>query len=272
MPPCVNPASAAPSAPPPRSAPAAGEEVRLCLEAQQGSDAALDRMVRRHLPLVHRVARRYARGNASLDDLVNEGSIGLMRAVRKYDPRHGLPFVPYAVWWVKQAMIMFLIQHNQGSISLPIRKVQLQKRLRREEDELAARLGRTPTESEVAARLGVTQDELCEIRHLVPEYLSWDDHHAGSETGEAAEGHPAESRVDRERLRNALEILVEDLPHKDRAGVRLYFGLAGGSEIDNYADLGRTLSMTREGARQMIQRSLRRLRSDPRAARLTGWL
>jgi len=246
------------------------EEESLCVRAQAGDDSALTRMVRSHLGLVVRIARRYRRQGVALEDLINEGNIGLVRAVRKYDASHGLPFVPYAVWWVKQAMIMFLIQHGQGAISLPIRKVQLLKRARREADLLKTVLGRRPSKAEVAERLDKEPSELEALEQAVPEYVAWEDY-LEEPRAAGAERHPAEERVDGRRLRGALEHLVERLPAKDQSGVRLYFGLDGGAGM-NYADLGRTLSMTREGARQMIKRSLKRLRADPGTAPLASYL
>lgn len=247
------------------------DEIDLCLRAQAGDDMALARMARGNLKMVVRLARRYRRSTVSLEDLINEGNIGLVRAVRKYDPQYGLPFVPYAMWWVKQAMIMFLIQHGQGAISLPIRKVQLLKRLRREEDRLKTQLGRRPTTEELAARLNRDPQELRDLRRAIPEYVAFEEHLEDGGSPRPEELHPAEQAVDNRRLRGALEHLVDRLPCKDRDGVRLYFGLDGGAGM-NYADLGRSLSMTREGARQMIKRSLRRLREDPTVGPLLSYL
>lgn len=248
------------------------EEERLCRAAQEGDPRALGRMVQAHLPLVRRLARRYQRAAVALDDLVNEGNIGLVRAVRKFDASHGLPFVPYAVWWIKQSIIMFLIQHGQGAISLPIRKVQFLKRMRREEDGLKTLLGRRPTDQELASHLSRPLESIREARHLMPEYVAWEDYlREDRAPGTCADAHPAEANVDQGRLRRGLEQLVSNLPVRDREGVRLYFGLDGGHGM-NFADLGRSLSMTREGARQMIKRSLRRMRADPRSGPLESYL
>lgn len=247
-----------------------GDLAEACLRAQDGDEVALERAVRAHLRLVARLARRYRRKGVSLDDLVNEGNIGLVRAIRKFDPEFGMPFVPYAMWWIKQAMIMFLIQHGQGAISLPIRKVQMLKRLRREEDQLKIQLGRAPTEAELAERVNLAPEKIQNLRRHLPEYVAWEDFREEPKEDREAP-HPAESRVDNRRLRGVLEEMVEDLPDRDRQGVRLYFGLDGGVGM-NYADLGRSLEMTREGARQMIKRSLRRLRENPRARPLQHWL
>jgi RNA polymerase sigma factor (sigma-70 family) len=247
------------------------EEAKLCLSAQAGDELALERMVRANLGLVHRTARRYRRQNVALDDLVNEGSLGLMRAVRKFNPSFGLPFVPYAIWWVKQAMIMFLIQHGQGVISLPIRKVQLLKRIRREESTLESLFGRKPTDQELSQHLGRSPEEIHGLRNSVPEYVAWEDYIEEPGSNHPRGRHPAEVQVDRHRLRKALESLVHDLPTRDQRGVRLYFGLEGDGFM-NYADLGRSLEMTREGARQMIKRSLLRLRANPASLPLASYL
>jgi RNA polymerase sigma factor (sigma-70 family) len=225
-----------------------------------------------HQRLVMRLARRYTRQNVSVEDLINEGSIGLLRAARKFDPSHGLPFIPYASWWIKQAMIMFLIQHGQGAISLPIRKVQLSKRIRREEDTLKTVLGRSPTDVELSQRLSRSPEEIAEVRNVVPEYVGWEEYLAQDVSGnDIDQPHPAEAREDQRRLRRALGLAVNELPSRDQRGVRLYFGLEGGEGM-NFADLGRRLDMTREGARQMIKRSLRRLRMDPSIEPLTAFL
>lgn len=247
------------------------EERDLCVRAQAGDETALASMVRAHQGLVQRTARRYRRQNVALDDLVNEGNIGLVRAVRKFDPSFGLPFVPYAIWWVKQAMIMHLIQHGQGVISLPIRKVQLLKRIRREESHLESLFGRRPDDQELAEHLGRSREEVSEVRRAVPEYVAWEDYIEEPRNPRQDDSHPAETQVDQGRLRQALEDLVNGLPPRDQRGVRLYFGLDGQGSM-NYADLGRSLEMTREGARQMIMRSLRRLRAHPGVQPLSAYL
>lgn len=254
----------------PRMAP--GPDEQLCALYRAGDPGALERLLERHRSLVARVARRYVRRGVAPEDLASEGTIGLLRAARKFDPRFGLAFLPYAIWWVKQAMIMHVIQHGQGAIALPIRKVQLQKRLRREQEILKSTLGRDPTPAELARETGKGEAEVRDALQLTPEFLAWEDHLADTAGDGAPPGvHPAEAAVDRRRLRDELETLVRELPQKDQAGLRLYFGLDGGFGM-NFATLGRSLCMTREGARQMIKRSLGRLRSDPRSLGLSAWL
>lgn len=247
------------------------QDRQLCRRVQNQDPLALDELITRHGKVVRRLARKYLRAGVDPKDLEAEGSIGLIRAARKYDPKHGLPFVPYATWWIKQAMIMFLIQHGQGVISLPIRKVQLLKRLRREESTAEAALGRKPELEELAERLGRPVEELREVRECLPKVGSWEDLVVEpSDEGD----HTAQEAMDRVRtsqLRKDLDRSLAALPDRDRRGVELFFGLKGPS-LESFAELGRALSMTREGARQLVRRSLTKIRRLPEGERLARYL
>lgn len=243
------------------------EEVVLAARIKAGDEAALERMVLANLRLVLKIAYRYRSRQATFLDLVNEGNIGLIYASRKYDPRFGLRFSSYAVWWIKQAISLYLVQHAKGPISVPIRKVMLLQKINRESERMRSILGRSPTQEETARRMGLTTEVVEDAVRSVPEYTGWEDYlelHAGP-------SRDVEQDVDRRLCGDIIRKLMLDLPAHERLGMQLYFGLEG-QAASNFAQIGRVLNMSREGARQLVKRSLDKLRALPGTRMLRAYV
>jgi len=243
------------------------EEKVLAFRIRTGDEEALSKMVITNLRLVLKIAYKYRNRYCSFLDLINEGNIGLIYAARKYNPDFGLRFSSYAVWWIKQSISLFLIQHAKGPISVPIRKVLLQQKVNKEAERLRSMLKRKATVEELALRLKLSPKVIKETLRIVPEYAGWEDHLEHS----VEEDADIERHVDNRLCTKALEVLMEGLSDSERRGVELYYGLHGGAE-NNYAQIGRELSMSREGARQLIKRSLIKLRAMPRVDNLQAYL
>lgn len=253
------------------------EEICLAKEISKGSQEALNKMILANLYLTVKIARNYQRTGVSFLDLINEGNLGLMRAARKYNPSFGIRFSSYAIWWIKQRISIYLIQHGRGSISVPIRKVVLFKSIVKESQILQNKLHRQPTTQELAERLKVDSDVLEETINLMPEYVSMDEvlaGHSGTQKSMGAVVENAgdvESRLERLTFHKDLKQIMEPLSDRERKGVLLFYGLADGKQM-NFADLGRRLRMSREGARQLIRRSLNKIRKSPDISLLQEYL
>lgn len=242
----------------------AEEEVELAGRIAEGDEAALDLMVRANLRIVIRVARKYIRRHVFLSDLVNEGNIGLIKAAKRYDPSFGLRFVSYAIWWVKQSIILFLIRHSKGLISIPIRKVIMAEKAKKESEILQCQLGRRPTLPELAKHLKIAPETLDQAVNAIPDYVGWEEYLEGNhQVASPLNGRPmdAQSVCERNEARSVIGSALSELSGRERTGIELFYGLRNG-QAQNYADIGRELDMSREGARQLVKRSLRKLRES----------
>ncbi len=242
------------------------EEVELSARIKNGDKEALTILVQANLRLVLKIAYRYKNKQRSFLDLINEGNIGLMSAARKYDPKFGLRFSSYAVWWIKQAITLYLIQHGKGPISVPIRKVLLQKRIHREFEKMRVLLRRNPTVDELADKLHMKSSLVEEILRIIPEFTGFEEY-----LNHQAKGTDVERDVDQRLCTGAVSRFLNRLPENERRGMELYYGLNGGAS-NNFAQIGRELKMSREGARQLVKRSLNKIRAMPRAETLKAYL
>ena len=243
------------------------DEVELAALIKEGDECALKTLVQANLRLVLKIAYKYKNRHCSFLDLINEGNIGLMYAARKYDPKFGLRFSSYAVWWIKQAISLYLIQHAKGPISIPIRKVLLLQKIQKESEKMRTILHRNPTIEELAHRLKLDPKVIKDTMQVMPEYTGWEDYL----DMHAQEGADVERDVDQRLCCGVVRNLLEDLPANERRGMELYYGLNGRAS-NNFAQIGRELNMSREGARQLVKRSLNKLRAMPRTQTLKAYL
>jgi RNA polymerase primary sigma factor len=240
----------------------AAEEVELAKAIERGDLAAKDRMINANLRLVVSQARRYQGHGLSMEDLVQEGMLGLIRAVEKFDWRRGFKFSTYGTLWIRQAIQRGLQNHGR-TIRVPVHVAQRQVKVRKIESELNTKLGREPTDEEIAAVAELTPDEVNELRELSRGLASLDQ--PVSDDGDTALGdllaaerpEPLEevAEADRDQRVNAL---VAELPEGERNVIRLRFGLAG-DDARTLTQTGRELGISAERARQLEESGLRRL-------------
>lgn len=233
------------------------EERALARRAWAGAEAAKQRLVEANLRLVVQVARRYPNRGLPLPDLIEEGNLGLLRAVEKFEPERGVRFASYATWWVRQAVVRALA--NQARmIRLPVHVGLLLGRCQREQQRLTQALGRAPTREELAAALGMSAAQLEELEELRQHPLSRDTP-AGDHEG-ARLADPTTALGSLLRSRADLVSILDDLAPNERTVLRGRFGLEG-EPPQTLAAIGQRLGYSRERVRQLEAAGLRKLRA-----------
>ncbi|MEN0110040.1 MAG: RNA polymerase sigma factor RpoD/SigA [Planctomycetota bacterium] len=256
----------------------AQEEKELAVRIGNGDGAARDRMVRANLRLVVNIARGYAGKGLGLQDLIEEGNLGLLRAVEGFDPAVGTRFSTYASYWIKQSIKRALINTGK-TIRIPAYMVELLSKWRRASARLTEELDRTPTPEEIARVLGLPKKKLPIIKKAIKIYNATpqtDQTEAGWTLGDMVmdEGQlpPDERMVESDSLRHVLKML-DRMDERESTILRLRFGL-GGAEPKTLKEIGERLGLTRERVRQIETEALAKMAAsldDPRdAARLFG--
>jgi RNA polymerase primary sigma factor len=233
----------------------AAEEVELSKRIERGDAEAKERMINANLRLVVSIAKRYQGHDLSLLDLIQEGIIGLIRAVEKFDWRRGYKFSTYATWWIRQA-VQRGIANKSRTIRIPVHIVERERKVVRAERQLLAKLERHPTDEEIAEAAKLPVKQVQEVRHAARAVTSLDTP-MGSEGGTAygelfaAEQPAVEEELEVSLREDAVQKALAKLPEREREVVKLRYGLNGDAEPLSLEEIGRRLGLTRERVRQI---------------------
>lgn len=251
-------------------------ERELAIRAEQGDVLAKKELAEANLRLVVSVAKRYAGRGMLFLDLIQEGNLGLIKAVQKFDYRRGFKFSTYATWWIRQS-ITRAIADQARTIRIPVHMVESLNRLLRTSRRMAQELGREPSTAELAKELDISEERVLELQRYAQEPVSLE-----TPVGEEEDSHlsdfiqdqrmpiPAEE-VDRQMLQEQMGEVLQTLTDREEQVLRMRFGI-GDEEPHTLEEVGQTFHVTRERIRQIEEKAIRKLKHPTRSRKLRDYL
>lgn len=253
------------------------EEVDLAQRIREGDNAALEKLVKANLRFVVSVAKQYHYSNKiPLNDLINEGNLGLVKAAKRFDEKRGFKFISYAVWWIRQSIIQALAEHSR-IVRIPSNKIGALSKIDQASSKLEQKFERDPTDDELAEVLEMSVDEVRTTVRSQTKQISIDKPFSEDEGSslldvmEDEDSNDVDTLVYTDSLKREVSRLLSTLAERERIVVAQYFGLCD-EPNQSLEDIGENLGLTRERVRQIKEKALRKLSKNPKNELLIPYL
>lgn len=252
------------------------EEIELSRRIKQGDHQALEKLTKANLLFVVSVAKMYQNKGLSLEDLINEGNLGLLTAAKRFDETRGFKFISYAVWWIRQAILQALAEQPRV-VRLPLNRVNGLAKIVKAHSALEQEYEREPSSEEIAKQLDMTKSEVEDTLNISKRHLSVDTPFKSNEDNCLLDILPNEhqDQPDSDLLGESLKIEIENalatLEKREAEIVRMYFGLGYETPL-TLEDIGERFNLTRERIRQIKEKAIQRLRHASRSKALRVFL
>ncbi|MFP4089772.1 MAG: RNA polymerase sigma factor RpoD/SigA [Cyclobacteriaceae bacterium] len=251
-------------------------EAELAKRIREGDPVALEKLTKANLRFVVSVAKQYQNKGLSLNDLINEGNLGLLKAAQRFDETRGFKFISYAVWWIRQSIMQSLAEQSR-MVRLPLNRIGTLGKISKMFAELEQKYQREPSQAEVAKALEITEEEVALNLKIANRHLSMDAPFAGGEENglldvleDTTEASP-DTELLNDSLQRELQRSLSTLTQREADVISLYYGLNGGQAM-TLEEIGSKYDLTRERVRQIKEQATRRLRHSSRSSALRPYL
>ena len=254
----------------------AEEEVLLAQKIKTGDTAALEKLTKANLRFVVSVAKQYQNQGISLQDLINEGNLGLIKAAKRFDETKGFKFISYAVWWIRQAILQAMAEQSR-LVRLPLNQVGSINKIRKESSKLEQKLQRAPSIDEIADALDIPSNKIAEVLSITTRYISMDAPLIQDEDTNfidlfvSDDNVFADTNLLKESLAKEIQRSLATLTERERDVINLFYGI-GISHALSLDEIGAKYGMTRERIRQIKEKALRRLKNTSKNKLLRAYL
>jgi len=242
------------------------QECELARGIKANEDGALHKLVNSNLRFVVSIAKEYAHYGVPLEDLINEGNLGLLKAAQRFDETRGYKFISYAVWWIRQSILAALANHSK-IVRMPLNRARVLNQIKRASSELQQGLRRKPTPEEIADKLKLSVDEVKDTLPLMQDNFFLDDFVGNDEDStyldflEDTKSRTPDSPVMEEDLVESIERMLCDLKPREAKVLRMYYGLGTDREM-TLEEIGQDMGLTRERIRQIKEEAFEKIRNS----------
>lgn len=252
------------------------EEIQLAIRMKNGDQSAMERLTKANLRFVVSVAKQYQNQGLSLGDLINEGNLGLIKAVRRFDETRGFKFISYAVWWIRQSILQALAEQSR-IVRLPLNRVGALNKIGKAYTTLKQEFEREPSADEIAEALEMDVSEISNTLKFSGKPVSMDAPFSSSEENslldiiENDQQPSPDNELISESLKQEVKSVLSTLPEREAEVIRLYFGLDGEYSM-TLEEIGEKFNLTRERVRQIKEKAIRGLRHNSKSNILKSYL
>ncbi|MBD3222765.1 sigma-70 family RNA polymerase sigma factor [bacterium] len=242
------------------------EECELARGIHQDDQEALHRLVKANLRFVVSIAKEYAHYGVPLEDLINEGNLGLLKAAQRFDETRGYKFISYAVWWIRQSILAALANHSK-IVRMPLNRARVLNQIKKVSGELQQKLRRKPEAEEIAKVLGLSVDEVKDTLPLMQDNFFLDDYVGNDEDStyldflEDTTSEGPDAHVMEDDLHGSIKRMLGDLKEREARVLKMYYGLGTDREM-TLEEIGQVMGLTRERIRQIKEEAFEKIRSS----------